>query len=190
MARQASLKNIFEYYEHHVTPLEVLLIERFCSLRRICWVKNLFIIASRLGDGSLWVMTAIWLLFAGDFRTRLSVLTTMVALIFSVLIFMAVKKLCGRPRPFESWQNLTCLMPPPDKFSFPSGHTMTAFAAWSALSIDIPELCIPYLLAVAIIGISRVFLGLHYPTDVLVGAIMGSTIGFSTSMAAQKFIFF
>jgi undecaprenyl-diphosphatase len=167
----------------------VLLIERFCSLRRICWLKNLFIIASRLGDGPLWVMTATWLLLAEDLRTRLSVLTAFVAVVISVLIFMAVKNLCGRPRPFQSWQNLTCMMVPPDKFSFPSGHTMTAFAAWSALSIDNPELCIPYLLASIIIGLSRVFLGLHYPTDVLVGAIMGSIIGFSISLAAQEFIF-
>ena len=188
MARQAAFKHISEYYQHHITPVEVLLIQRFCALRRICWLKAFFIVASRLGDGPLWVMTAAWLLATGDLRTRIAVMSAFVAVIISVLTFMAVKDLISRPRPFESWQSLTCLMAPPDKFSFPSGHTMTAFAAWAALSTLLPGLTIPYLLTAIIIGLSRVFLGLHYPTDVLVGALMGSAIGVSTSMAAQELL--
>ncbi len=56
----------------------------------------------------------------------------------SVLLFKGVKKLVGRPRPFESWQGLTSLVPAPDKFSFPSGHTMTAFAVWAVLIEGVP----------------------------------------------------
>ncbi len=190
MALQASFKHISAYYQHHITPVEVWLIQRFCSLRRICWLKTFFIVASRLGDGPLWVMTATWLIASGDLRTRIAVMSAFVAVILSVLTFMAVKNLISRPRPFESWQSLTCLMPPPDRFSFPSGHTMTAFSAWAALTTFIPVLTIPFLLAAVIIGLSRVFLGLHYPTDVLVGALMGTAIGVSTSMAVQELLQF
>ncbi|MDT8422126.1 MAG: phosphatase PAP2 family protein [Desulfuromonadales bacterium] len=185
MARQASFKNIFEYYEHHITPVEVIFMQRFCSLRRICWLKTLFIVASRLGDGPLWVMTAGWLLLTGNLHARMVVASALVAVTISVLTFMAIKNLIGRPRPCESWQSLTCLMSAPDKFSFPSGHSMTAFAVWSSLSSAIAELTLPYLLAAIIIGLSRVFLGLHYPTDVLVGALLGSAIGFATVLSTS-----
>jgi undecaprenyl-diphosphatase len=190
MARQASFKNIFHYYALHITPVEVVFMQRFCRLRRICWLKKLFIAASRLGDGPLWVMTATCLLAVGGTPARLAVTTALVAVIISVLTFTAVKNLTGRPRPFESWQGLTCLMAAPDKFSFPSGHAMTAFAAWATLSTAIPELTIPYLLAAVLIGLSRIFLGLHYPTDVLVGSLLGSGIGFSTSLMAQELLGF
>jgi undecaprenyl-diphosphatase len=73
-------------------------------------------------------------------------------------------------------------MAAPDKFSFPSGHTMTAFAVWASLASAIPTLSLPYLLLAILIGLSRIFLGLHYPTDVLVGALLGSAIGFSASL--------
>jgi undecaprenyl-diphosphatase len=68
-------------------------------------------------------------------------------------------------------------MAPPDKFSFPSGHTMTAFAVWGVLFIGTPTLGSLYLVIAFLIALSRVFLGLHYPTDVLVGAVMGGSIG-------------
>lgn len=185
MLRQATFKSVFAYYALHITPLEVMIMQRFCALRRICWLKTLFIVASRLGDGPLWIMTATWLLVAGDFRTRLAALTALLAVIISILTFMVVKQLTGRPRPFESWQSLTCLMAAPDRFSFPSGHTMTAFAAWASLSSTLAELTLPYLLAAIVIGLSRIFLGLHYPTDVLVGALLGSTIGFATVLSTS-----
>lgn len=188
MPRQATFKNIFAYYALHITPVEVLIMQRFFALRRICWLKTLFIIASRLGDGPLWIMTATWLLVAGDFQTRLAVVTALLAVIISVLTFIVVKNLVGRPRPFESWQSLTCLMAAPDKFSFPSGHTMTAFAAWASLSSAIAELTLPYLLTAIVIGLSRIFLGLHYPTDVLIGALLGSGIGFATVLSTSALL--
>mgnify|MGYP001545147622 FL=1 len=90
---------------------------------------------------------------------------------------MCVKNVIGRPRPFESWQALTCMMAPPDKFSFPSGHTMTAFAVWGVLFVGLPSLSHIYLVIAVIMGVSRIFLGLHYPSDVLVGAVLGGGIG-------------
>ncbi len=74
---------------------------------------------------------------------------------------------------------MPCLMAAPDKFSFPSGHTMTAFSVWGALFVGMPVLSQVYLGIAIIIGLSRVFLGLHYPTDVLVGAILGGSIGYN-----------
>jgi undecaprenyl-diphosphatase len=79
---------------------------------------------------------------------------------------------------FVSLTGLTALMAPPDKFSFPSGHTMTSFAAWSSFLITLPWLAPLVLPAAILIGLSRIYLGLHYPTDVLMGALLGSLVGY------------
>jgi undecaprenyl-diphosphatase len=133
--------------------------------------------ASRLGDWPLWVVTGLCLLAGDGSRSRATVLAAALAVGVTVALFMGVKRLVGRPRPFESWQGLTSLVPVPDKFSFPSGHTMTAFAVWAALAQGVPTLSTPFLAMAGLIGVSRVFLGMHYPTDVLVGALLGSAIG-------------
>lgn len=177
MNRNASLKNLSQIYASQITTYEAMLMERFCSLRNLPWVTWLFKVASRLGDGPLWISTAIFLLAFNDHHLRQVAFSAALAVTFSVLLFMCVKNLIGRPRPFESWNALTCLMAPPDKFSFPSGHTMTAFAVWGSLFIGLPALSYLYLVIAILIGLSRVFLGLHYPTDVLVGAVLGGAIG-------------
>ena len=156
-----------------------MLMERFCTLRSFPWVTWVFKTASRLGDGPLWISTGIFLLGFNDRYLRQVTLAAALAVGLSVLLFMGVKNLIGRPRPYESWCALTCIMAPPDKFSFPSGHTMTAFAVWGALFVGLPSLSHLYLLVAVLIGLSRIFLGLHYPTDVLVGALLGGGTGLS-----------
>lgn len=183
MNRSKSLKNLSDYCSHYITPFEVVLMQRFCRLQKISGLKTFFIIASRLGDGPLWIITACCLFIVDGQQAQTVVLTMYLALILSLGTFMAIKNIFGRPRPFETWSGLTCLMAPPDKFSFPSGHTMTAFSAWGSLAAAIPELSLPYLLIAGTIGLSRVFLGLHYPTDILVGAVLGSGLGFVASLA-------
>lgn len=181
MNRNASLKNRSYFYASQITTFEVILMERFCTLRTFPWVTWMFKAASRLGDGPLWISTGTILLAFKDHHLRQVTWSATLAVGLSVLLFICVKNLIGRPRPFESWDALTCLIAPPDKFSFPSGHTMTAFAVWGALFIGTPLLSYLYLVIAILIGLSRVFLGLHYPTDVLVGAVLGGGIGLSVA---------
>ena len=161
----------------YITPHEVLLMQRFCELRRHGWLTLLFLGASRLGDGPLWWCCGLVLLAVGGSAGRQAVLAAALAVAASILLFMGVKNLIGRPRPCATWPDLPCLLAPPDRFSFPSGHTMTAFAAASALGGGLPVLLPLLLPAALLIGASRVFLGLHYPSDVLVGALLGSGLG-------------
>jgi undecaprenyl-diphosphatase len=179
MIGQVSIKQLSLFYMHHVTPLEVSLMRRIFTLRRIHWLTWLMKIATRLGDWPLWVATGLCLLATGERHYQLTALAATLAIGLSVLIFKAVKNLVGRPRPFERWQGLTSLVPVPDKFSFPSGHTMTAFAVWAVLMQGVPVLGPAFFLAGTLIGVSRVFLGMHYPTDVLMGALLGSGLGYS-----------
>jgi undecaprenyl-diphosphatase len=90
-----------------------------------------------------------------------------------VLFYKGVKSRTYRPRPFKAHNGLTWPVPPLDKYSFPSGHTMHAVAFTTILITHYPALgwvTIPFAVLVAL---SRVVLGLHYPSDVLVGAFSG-----------------
>jgi undecaprenyl-diphosphatase len=174
----------------YITPREVLLMRRFCELRRYGWLTRLFLAASRLGDGSLWWVAGIVLTVAGGSAGRRATLAAALAIGSSVLLFMALKGLIGRPRPFVAWPALTCLLAPPDRFSFPSGHTMTAFAAWAAFAGLLPGCGLLFLPAAVLIGVSRVFLGLHYPTDVLVGALLGTGLGLAAVRLVENLTFF
>jgi undecaprenyl-diphosphatase len=169
------------HFVHHITLREVLLMRRLCDLRRFPLLTTLFVAASRLGDGTLWWGSGLLLLALGDGGMRWAVAGAALAHGLATALFTALKRLIGRPRPFESWCDLPCLLAPPDRFSFPSGHTMNAFAACANYALLIPGSELVFLPAAVLIGISRVFLGCHYPTDVLVGALLGTGLGWVTA---------
>lgn len=179
MERSPALQTLTDLCSRHITTHEALLMQRLCNVRFYPRITALFIIASRLGDGWLWWGSALLLLLFGGSEARLAVAAAAVSVALSILLFKALKKLIGRPRPFATWQDLPCLLAPPDRFSFPSGHTMTAFAVYAAYAEMIPGSSAYFLPAAILIGLSRVFLGCHYPTDVLMGALLGTGIGLS-----------
>ena len=177
MHRILTLKTVSTYCSAHITPVEVRLMRRFCALQRSPWLSALFKTASRLGDWPLWVVTAVVLFGWGARSAQIALVGAALAIALSVVLFMLVKNLIGRPRPYEVWDQVPCLMLPPDKFSFPSGHTMTAFAVCGSFAILLPGV-VPFYLPMAIlIGLSRIFLGVHYPSDVLAGALLGTGLG-------------
>lgn len=175
--RNAYRRGLVDCCARYITPHEVLLMQRFCDLRRHGWLTMIFLGASRLGDGPLWWSCGLVLLVVGGPAGRLAVLAAALAVGASIILFMGLKQLICRPRPCATWPDLPCLLAPPDRFSFPSGHTMTAFAAASAISGLLPVAAPLLLPAAVLVGASRVFLGLHYPSDVLAGALIGSGLG-------------
>ncbi|MHB1400283.1 MAG: phosphatase PAP2 family protein [Trichloromonadaceae bacterium] len=186
MAATDNLRLFADYYARHITPWEAELMQRFCRLRRLPLLTLLFRTASRLGDGPFWGVCALLLGVFGGLAERLAVAAGLLAALASVALFMAVKNLIGRPRPCDAWSGVTSLMAAPDRFSFPSGHTMTAFAVFAAFAPILPASVPVFLPLAVLIGLSRVFLGLHYPTDVLVGAVLGSSMGHLASLVVME----
>ncbi len=182
------MKYLSSVCTRYITANEALFMQRFCDLRSHPWLTAFFRGASRLGDGSLWYLSGLCFLILGEPATRWAVAAAAVAIGLSVALFMTVKNLIGRPRPYVAWQELPCLMLPPDRFSFPSGHTMTAFAACGVYSQMIPGAALFFLPVAIVIGLSRVFLGLHYPTDVLVGALLGTGIGWGVAQGFRLYL--
>lgn len=174
------LRALVLHWGERVTPWEAGLVRRFSALRSRPWVTAGFWTASRLGDGPVWYAVGVACLLFGDVTLRLAAGAAGVAVALSAAVFTAAKKRVARPRPCDVWADLPCLVPPPDRFSFPSGHTMTACSVLGAFAVLAPGTEVVLLPLAACIGASRVFLGVHYPTDVLVGALIGLVLGGST----------
>lgn len=144
------------------------------------WVRLWAIAATRAGDGWLWYLCGLTaLLFGGDDRLT-SVACAGSAALVGVGLFMSLKKLSGRRRPCEIEPHVWANLLPPDQFSFPSGHTITAFAVAVSMGIFFP-IFLPALLFCAIsIATSRILLGMHFLSDVIAGAALGIGLAFAS----------
>ena len=143
-------------------------------------ILGYFRVVSRLGDGWFWYALILLLPFyAGDSGPALALQMALTGLTCT-LTYKALKRWLIRERPFISFPVINCATPPLDRYSFPSGHTLHAVCFQAMLFVALPALAwcvLPFTLSVAA---SRVILGLHYPSDVLAGALIGGTMGWAS----------
>jgi undecaprenyl-diphosphatase len=140
-------------------------------LPRASW---LFAVASRLGDGWFWYALMLSLPLAYHGRGLLEASTMAANGAACTLLYRWIKERTRRPRPSDVYATLAVTVAPLDKFSFPSGHTLHAVGFTVLASAFHPALAwflVPFALLVAA---SRMVLGLHYPSDVLAGAVIGA----------------
>lgn len=142
-------------------------------------LNSIMIFITSLGNGGIvWIVATIALLIPK--KTRKVGLMSAVALIGSLIINNhIIKNLVQRPRPFVTFTDIRILIPKPSEFSFPSGHTSSSFAATAVFYRFLPKkVGIPAVVLAGFIGFSRLYVGVHYPTDVLAGAIMGVLLSY------------
>ncbi len=96
-----------------------------------------------------------------------------------IAIFEVLKRLTGRRRPCDIEPHCWAELLPPDRFSFPSGHSMTAFAVTVTLAAFYPVLLGLLLVCAASVAVSRVLLGMHFVSDVVAGSILGGLVGYA-----------
>lgn len=145
---------------------------------------------SSLGNyGLIWFITAVFLLFSPRYR-RYGALIIAVLTVGYLVGDVFLKNLVARPRPFLLMPEIELLIKPPSSFSFPSGHTLSSFGAATALLLANRRLGIPALALAFLIAFSRLYLFVHYPSDVLAGIILGTILTLLLFQTAVKLRFF
>jgi undecaprenyl-diphosphatase len=152
------------------------------------WIRLWMVCATRGGDGWLWyAMGLIILIFGGQERFA-AVAAAALAAGLGITIFLLLKKKIGRRRPCAIEPHCWSTLLPPDQFSFPSGHTITAFAVTVSLGLFYPHLLAGLLFVAASVAVSRILLGMHFLSDVLAGAALGTALGFTSAALLGSFV--
>jgi undecaprenyl-diphosphatase len=103
----------------------------------------------------------------------------------SDLVATLLKRLIDRPRPYEAIAHVHLLVGRPLSASLPSSHATTSFAGATILSLLFPTRAAPLFLVATLVAFSRVYVGVHYPGDVLAGALLGSCVAAAVWLVAQ-----
>ena len=135
-----------------------------------------FASVSRLGDGIFWYALMLALPLVDGWRGAIVSTELAATGLVSLAIYRLLKRWIRRPRPYTSHNGIIARIPPLDQFSFPSGHTLHA-VAFSAIACAWYPVLAPILVPFSIlVALSRVVLGLHYPSDVAAAIAIGSLL--------------
>lgn len=134
--------------------------------------------------GALWIISAALLLLRPETR-RSGAVMTLSLMLEALFCNRLLKPLVARPRPFSADPSVALLISRPGGCSFPSGHTGASFAAAAALYFEENRLWRPTAVLAGLIGFSRMYLFVHYPSDVLAGALLGILTGRLSSHALR-----
>ncbi len=138
-------------------------------------VLSCFRVISRLGNGVFWYVLIGILAMSGP-DGRAAVIRMAATGLVGLAIYRFLKKGFSRERPYVAWAGVRCADRPLDRYSFPSGHTLHAVAFSTVALAYVPALAPLLIPFSALVALSRVVLGLHYPSDVAAGALIGAIL--------------
>jgi undecaprenyl-diphosphatase len=176
--------------EARVIASQSLLERAWAAEARVCIVSNrachrpaiggFFASISRLGNGVFWyVLIALLPILYGTAALVVSARMVLVGTV-GIVIYKILKAYTGRSRPFSVLEEIDLIERPLDAGSFPSGHTLHAVSFTVIATTAYTELAWLLVPFATLVALSRLVLGLHYPSDVLAGAAIGSAIALAT----------
>lgn len=154
------------------------LMRRLNRWRAPRWFRWWMLLATRAGDGWLWGAIGIAVLFSPDPLRFRAIEAAGCAVAAGIAMFHTVKRRVCRVRPRDIEPHCWAHIVTRDRFSFPSGHSTTAFAVAVSLGSFYPEIMPLMLVLAANVAVSRVVVGMHFLSDVLVGSGAGALLGY------------
>lgn len=142
------------------------------------WVRRWMVAASRAGDGWGWALVGVAVLLFGGAERFAAMAAGVLAVGVGMVLFHSLKRVAGRTRPCATEEHCWATLLPPDRFSFPSGHTITSFAVATTFSLFYPDAMAVLLFCALSVASSRIMLGLHYLSDVIAGIAIGASLGY------------
>ncbi len=143
-------------------------------------IRDWFRLISRLGDGMFWYVLMLAILLTQQAEGIKPVLHMLCVGLTGTVLYKWLKHKTHRPRPYQVHQDVFITGKPLDRFSFPSGHTLHAVCFGLIAIYYFPVLSFVIMPFMLMVALSRVVLGLHYPSDVLAGAAIGYVLVISS----------
>ena len=147
-------------------------------------MATFFKMISRLGNGAFWYFMLILVWIMQGLIYTVQIVYLILGSTIGTMIYKVLKIKTVRPRPYQVHQVIRLGEHPLDHFSFPSGHTLHAVMATTVLGYVAPLLLMLMLPFTVLVAVSRMVLGLHYPSDVAVGAILGGMMAIAIVLTA------
>lgn len=158
---------------HRLNQTEIPSCLFFNKINRKKYISHFFAVISRLGNGVFWYCLMLALPLIYGVTALRTVLHMLVVAVIALIIYKWLKQGTRRIRPYSYHHDILQNVPALDQFSFPSGHTMHAVGFTTVLLHYYPEWALLLIPFTILVGLSRLILGLHYPSDVLIGFLIG-----------------